>query len=125
MVFNDYPILPGKRRSLSADLVVLNDAGSVKVAAELKHKPSHQRTDICRSELPVISWDKEGAQDVTRVHEFIDKKAAQVAYAIFIDGGGYFRHRPPHAGREWRDWPANQPGAFSPSVLWACAKANG
>jgi hypothetical protein len=35
-IFNDYPILPGSRRSLSADLVILDDSGAIMLAAEFK-----------------------------------------------------------------------------------------
>ena len=46
-VFNDYPILPGNRRSLCADLAILNTDSLVEVAAEFKYEPSHTRGDIC------------------------------------------------------------------------------
>jgi hypothetical protein len=44
--------------------------------------------------------------------------AARAAFAIFVDEGGYFRHRPAHPGATWLDWEAREPGGASPSVLW-------
>src|SRR5690242_16270653 len=47
-VFNDFPILPGSRRSLSADIAILNSNENdlVEVAAEFKYEPSHRRSDV-------------------------------------------------------------------------------
>ena len=41
-VFTDYPMLPGLRRSLCADLVVLDSQGAVAVAMEIKYEPSRK-----------------------------------------------------------------------------------
>ncbi|MGH2452378.1 MAG: hypothetical protein ACRDF5_01240 [bacterium] len=70
-VFNDYPILAGKRRGISADLVILNADSSVEVAAEFKYEPSHQREDIPRNKLPVVLWADGIVRDVVRVQEFL------------------------------------------------------
>lgn len=40
-VFNDYPMLPGTRRALSADLAIRDGSGDVLVAAEFKYEPDH------------------------------------------------------------------------------------
>ncbi|MCB0021006.1 MAG: hypothetical protein KDE09_24590, partial [Anaerolineales bacterium] len=45
-VFNDYPMLPGTRRSLSDDLVILDQNEIVQVAIEFKYEPDHRRRDI-------------------------------------------------------------------------------
>ena len=104
-VFNDYPILPGKRRSLSADLAILSRDGSVQVAVEFKYEPSHSRRDILSSKFPVVSWGADGVgKDMNRVQEFVAKGKARVAYAVLVDEGGYFRSRPPHPGGKWVDW---------------------
>ena len=42
-VFNDYPMLPGKRCALSADLAVRDSSGVIEVAAEFKFERSHRR----------------------------------------------------------------------------------
>jgi hypothetical protein len=115
-VFNDYPILPGSRRSLCTDIALLNQQGEVEVAAEFKFEPSYQRTDIWPTKFPVVFWDEDGVLgDVQRVNRFVDKRAARTAYALFIDEGGALRHRPPHPGSEWIGWPTD-PAHHSCSV---------
>src|SRR5262245_51155461 len=52
-LFNDYPILPGSRRGLSADLVFL-DGEEIALAVEIKYEPSHARTDISQGKFPVV-----------------------------------------------------------------------
>ena len=121
-VFNDYPMLPGSRRSLSADLVIRGTDSEVLVAAEFKYEPSHDRVEFraLPGKLPVVFWGIEGvAKDVVRIREFVEAGKAQTAYAVFIDEGRYFRNRPAHLGTEWRDWEPARPGSLSPSVLWA------
>jgi hypothetical protein len=104
-IFNDYPMLPGKRRSLSTDLAILGLDDSVEVAAELKYEPSHRRTDLLASKFPVVFWGEDGvAKDLRRIQEFVAQSKAKVAYSVFIDEGGYFRNRQSHLGSEWIDW---------------------
>jgi len=106
-VFNDYPMLAGKRRSLSADLAILDSENTVLVAAEFKYEPSHQRkgVDIANGKFPVVFWDDEGVgKDVKRIREFAAGGKARVAYAIFIVEGGAFGKRPAHPHSEWRKW---------------------
>ena len=104
-VFNDYPMLAGKRRSLSADLAILGQDSLVELAAEFKYEPAHSRDDIQRQKFPVVIWGRSGVgKDVERVQEFVEKGRAEVAYAMLIDEGGYFRNRAPHPGSEWVDW---------------------
>ncbi len=101
-VYNDYPMLPGQR----ADIVMVKD-GMVDVAVEFKYEPSHARSgvDILPSKFPVVFWDRDGVgKDVERVREFVSQGKTRVGYSIFIDEGGYFRHRPPHPGSHWLDW---------------------
>jgi hypothetical protein len=45
--------------------------------------------------------------------------AARTAFAIFIDDGHHFRHRPTYPGTAWQDRGPTQPSGSSPSVLWA------
>jgi hypothetical protein len=47
-VFNDFPLLPGNRRSLCADLAILasNKNDLAEVAVEFKYEPSHRRSGI-------------------------------------------------------------------------------
>src|SRR6266700_1948153 len=61
-VFHDYPILPGKRRSLCVDLAILNTDSLVEVAVEFKYEPSHNRSDIWPTKLKpsVVFWGDDG-----------------------------------------------------------------
>ena len=104
-VFNDYPVLPGLHRSLSADLVILGPDSVIELAAEFKYEPSHDRKDIQKQKLPVVFWGKEGVgEDIRRIHEFAEKGLVKAAYSIFIDEGGYFRNRVPHPQSAWMEW---------------------
>ena len=104
-VFNDYPMLPGSNRHLSADLVILTPTHGIQVAAEFKYEPSHERFDIQKQKLPVVFWGNEGVEkDIRRIHEFVEKGKTKAAYSIFIDEGGYFRNRPPHDHSTWKEW---------------------
>lgn len=121
-VFNDYPLLPGARRARSADLVVRDQNKGVLVAAEFKYEPSHRRAEFraLPGKLPVVFWGMEGVEkDVARIREFVEAAGARTAFAVFIDEGRHFRHRPAYPDAEWRDWEAAQPGSPSPSILWA------
>lgn len=103
-VFNDYPMIPGSRRSLSADLAIVSVAtGDVLAAAEFKYEPSHSRSDILKTKFPVVFWGKDGVQkDIKRIQQFVAEGRTEFACAIFIDEGGAFRHREPHPGSEWQ-----------------------
>lgn len=119
-VFNDYPMLPGPRRSRSADLVIRAADGAGLVAAEFKYEPAHGRPDILPQKLPVVFWGAEGVtKDVMRIREFVEAGTVAVAYAVFIDEGGYFRHREPPVGSAWIDWHSGSPDGYPVSVLWS------
>jgi len=107
-VFNDYPMLKGNRRSLSADLAILNAEGSVEAAIEFKYEPSHKRggIDILNQKFPVVIWS-DVCKDVDRIHEFISQGKAQHAYAVFIDEGGYFCKRSAYVRSKWLQWVQN------------------
>jgi hypothetical protein len=119
-VFNDYPMLPGTHRSLSADLVIRDASTGTLVAAEFKYEPSHGRSEFraMPGKLPVVNWALV-AKDVSRIREFVEAGVARAAFAIFIDEGRHFRRRPAHPGSIWRDWSASRSGRTSPSILWA------
>ena len=91
-VYNDYPMLPGPRRSLSADLVLVSPDGLVAVAVEFKYEPCHARHDVLKNKLPVTVW-KDIVKDTERVRQFVDQGKAQVAYAVVIDEGGDYLAR--------------------------------
>lgn len=121
-VFNDFPILPGNRRSICADLVLLNEENSIEVAAEFKYEPSHLRRDIWPTKLnpSVVFWGNDGVKkDVERVQEFVERRKAKIAYSIFIDENGLFRHRLPHPGTIWVDWKISDEIPHRVSLLWS------
>lgn len=104
-VFSDYPVLPGNRRHISADLGILDaKTGAIDVVAEFKYEPSHQRDDILKQKLPVVFWREGVIEDTARIRRFVQEGGAKAAYAVFIDEGGYFRQRPAPPGSQWIDW---------------------
>ncbi len=104
-VFNDYGIDLGNRRRIFADLAVLDPDDTVQLAVEFKYEPSHSRVDIQPSKFPAVFWGKDGvAKDIERITEFVSKGKAKHAYSVFIDEGGHFRSRRPHAGAKWHKW---------------------
>ena len=125
-VFNDYPILKGNRRGLTADIVILNENGQVELAIEFKYEPDHKRgkepnCNIWPTKLvpSVVFWGKDGVlKDVERCKKFIDEGAAKVAVSIFIDEAGHFKNRNPHPGTKWIDWDYNDKRKIS--VLIGC-----
>ena len=122
-VFNDYPMLRGKRRSISADLALIGDDGTVELAAEFKYEPSHSRPDILPGKLPVVFWGEYGVgKDVARVSEFVAKGVAKEAHSVFIDEGGYFRNRPAHPGSRWVHWRSGPWVLLSHSVAGGAAQ---
>ena len=120
LVLSDYPMLAGSRRSVFADLVIRDKPTGAIVAAEFRYEPEHRRTEFMAmpGKLPVAVWGAEGvAKDVSRSRTFVEQGAANAAFAVFIDEGRYFRHRPPHPGSRWVDWDVSVPGSATPSVL--------
>lgn len=116
LIFNDYPMLPGSRRSLSADLVVRARAGDVLVAAEFKFEPAHSRADLLSHKFPVTGW-ADSLKDISRIRDFVSAGRAPIAYAVLVDEGRYFRPRPAHGGGEWIDWDARAPAGHAVSIL--------
>jgi hypothetical protein len=111
-VYNDYPMLPGARRSLSADLVLLAPDGRVSVAAEFKYEPCHNRLDVLKNKLPVTVW-ADIVKDTVRCADFVAAGKADVAYAICIDEGGYLGRRDLSVWADRRRW-SGQPHHHHP-----------
>src|SRR5947207_4018472 len=88
-VFNDYPMLPGPRRSFSADLVLRTTTPdeTILLAAEFKYEPSHRRADILPGKLPVVVW-ADVLKDITRIETFVTQGKTPVGYAVCLDEGG-------------------------------------
>ncbi len=110
-VFNDFPIRHGARRSLSADLAIVDITGRPRLVVEVKYEPDHRRGgpegDIWPTKLnpSVVFWGAEGVcGDVERVRGFVADELADVACSVFVDEGGHFRHREPPPGAKWVDW---------------------
>jgi len=126
-VFSGYSMTREGRRSQSADLVIRNADRSVEVVAEFKYEPSHRRTDIQPQKLPVVFWGEAPSErgqgsvgdDVERIRHFVEAGKANVAYALFIDESGHFRHRRPFPGSRWIDWEARTPEGHKVSILWS------
>lgn len=129
-VFNDFPMLKGNRRSLCADLAVVDQNGGVAVAAEFKYEPDHARAGRALEIWPtkvdpsVVFWGEDGVlKDVLRIRDFVDQGKTPVAYSVFVDEGATFRHLPEHPGTKWRDWSCGGARPRSVSVLvGACRK---
>lgn len=117
-VFNDYPMLPGARRSLSADLAIRSGDLQVVLAAEFKFEPAHDRADLLTHKFPVTGWS-DSLKDIARIKEFVTTDRAAVAYAVLVDEGRYYRTRAPHADSEWIDWDARTPEGRPVSILWS------
>lgn len=88
-VFNDFGMLPGPRRALSADLAIV-DGNEVLLAAEFKYEPAKTRNDIKPNKLPVTG-PVDYFRDVARIESFVIAGKTPVAWAIFIDEGGRYR----------------------------------
>lgn len=83
----------------------MNNEGIAEVVAEYKYEPSHERADIPSSKFPVVFWGKDGVgKGIHRIRKFVTEGKAKKGYSIFIDEGGYFKHREPHPGSEWINW---------------------
>src|SRR5688572_18986663 len=91
-VYNDYPMIAGPRRSLSADLAMVSPTDEVLVAAEFKYEPCHRRLDLLKTKLPLTVW-AEIVHDTERAQQFVQERKTRVAYAICIDEGNYLAQR--------------------------------
>ena len=123
-VFHNHTITKGNH----SDLAILNSDLEIEVAIELQYEPSHTRSsirsngDIWFSKLQqeVVFWDdKSGSvkNDVQKILGYAENGHAKTAYFVFIDEGGYHRHRAPFPRSEWRDW------GNGVRVLWSQATA--
>lgn len=117
-VWHQYP-LPGGRAdvALGSERILAATLGAeVEVAIELKYEPLHSRTDVRRTRLPVCSFGAVFA-DVERAKGYVASGKAKIAYAIFVDEGGYYRWRDPHADAVWKDFILSDGSKLS--IHWA------
>lgn len=99
-VFNEYPLLKGKKRANSTDLVIKN-RGVVEIALEFKYEPNHNREgiDIPKEKFPVTSLNliKKDEEKIKLLIKGGELKRGEMrpgrAIAIVIDEGGYFYNK--------------------------------
>ena len=74
------------------------------------YEPDHhgRKDEYSKGKFPVCVW-KDIEKDCLRATEFVAQGKAQVAYAILIDEGGYFRGRSPSLGQTWSRWRGDSP----------------
>jgi len=131
-VFSDFPIQPGARRALSADLAILRPNERVAVALEFKYEPDHRRGHGSEREIwptklspSVVFWGAEGVlKDIERIRQWVSDGRTEAGFTIFIDEGGLFRNREPHPGAEWFDIQSGGNRGRRISVLLSAAGAN-
>lgn len=108
-VYNDYPMLPGPRRSLSADLSLLTPQRDVAVAAEFKYEPCHRRVDVLKNKLPVTVWS-DIVKDTVRISSGdcggVDRRARWVR----LTSGSLSAGTPVRMPRATRSPPLRDPG---------------
>lgn len=106
-IYNDYPMIAGLRRSLSADLAIVSSSNEALVAAEFKYEPCHRRLDLLQNKLPVTVWAGI-KKDTTRAVEFVNLNKTKVAYAVCVDEGNHLAKRDLSIYQEhlhWTGWP--------------------
>jgi hypothetical protein len=107
-VFNDFGIKKSlnkkAKRPQSADIVVVSveedtdikkrEYITVELAVEFKFEPLRTREDIFQKKLKQSVCDfKRIEEDTTRVEEYVKKKLAKEAVAVFIDEGSRFQKK--------------------------------
>ena len=109
-VYNDWPILPGPKRSYCADLVIKTNA-HIELAVELKYEPDHKRQEFSKGKLNPsrVCWGlKSGTTsveaDMGKANKYVSEHVAKTAYAIFIDEGRWFQKKKRYAERPWIHW---------------------
>jgi hypothetical protein len=93
---------------VSADLVLVARSGAVALGAEFKYEPCHRRPDLAKGKFPVAVWT-DVVNDTIRARQMVDRGAAEVAYAILIDEGGWSMRRDRSMFEMRREWETNCP----------------
>jgi len=111
-VVNDWPMIKNSKRSLCADLVILN-GDQIMLAAEFKYEPNHKRKlDYSENKLKanVVFWSGEHSveEDIRRIKEFRSNEQCSadfVGVTIFIDEDGRFYNKQTNfPGSSWQQW---------------------
>lgn len=84
-----------------ADLALLGSDNTLHLVIEFKYEPHHQR--LTSGQIPVVFWT-EVTKDIDRIRRFVNEGQAQSAFSVFVDEGGYYRHRETPPGGRWEDW---------------------
>lgn len=115
IVFSDYPIKKGSKRSLAIDIAivrkdvsiidVLEGITPIELGVEFKFEPSKKREEILSHKGDVVDWNKV-LKDINRIEEFISENKAKACISIFIDEyGRYFKeHYSYPSVATWIDW---------------------
>lgn len=130
-VYEDYPIMPGTRRSISVDLAILEkdsihrQGNTIEVAAEFKYEPDHSREDMLtfffdeqdnrKTKFPLCFWKEGIVKDIEKAKQYFELNLCRNSYSCFIDEGRYFRYNTPFDGSEWKDYQINSKKI---SLLW-------
>jgi hypothetical protein len=133
-VYDEYPLIPGTRCSIRSDLAILKkkmrpiQGKIIEAAVEFKYDPDHNREDMLtffydrygkrKTKFPVVFWKEGVGKDVEDARMYFSDRLARISYAIFIDEGGYFRHKAPFVGARWREFPSGSNEANKLSVHW-------
>lgn len=125
-VFNAYAISPGQWLDLavrSPSLVAASfgatPSDAIPLGIELKYEPSHARRDILPSKFDVCDFN-DVCRDVDRIVAWAAAGCIEEGFAVFIDEGGRFKHRPAHPQGEWRTMVASSGSTIF--VHWAYAR---
>ncbi|MEO9028979.1 MAG: hypothetical protein ABI413_09205 [Ktedonobacteraceae bacterium] len=116
-VFHGYTITFDDRSTKNVDLVILNEKGTVEVAAEFKYEPSHHRKDFLKTKFPVVLWP-EAVKDVVGVQNIADQRKASAAYSVLVDEGRHFLYKPLPPGTAWKHWDTDDATSHQASLLW-------
>lgn len=123
-------MIKARRRSLCANLAILNKKHEVEFAVEVKYEPDHKRgfgakRNIWPTKLSpsVVFWGKEGVEkDVERGEQFVRNRNAKEAVTLLIDEGRFFRHRTPPHSTSWIDWDCGGKNSKRISLLMRTTK---
>ena len=131
VIYNDYPIEKGERRSRSVDLAVVRKGISytdiitgkekAELVIEFKFEPSKRREDILTCKFPVTDW-KGIRDDIKRIKQFVGDGKAKTAVAMLIDEGGRYGHREIENPSKWVDWGNCGTDNLNVSIMWTALR---
>ncbi len=72
-----------------------------------------------KTKFPLVFWNEGVGKDVEDARKYFSNRLATTSYSIFIDEGGYFRHKAPFVGSKWIDYPLSSNKLKKISILWS------